>query len=339
MLTSLEIGRGPATSLFYSQTPQPLADTIVATIICIDSQEQTTADHKGRRSVNSAFDCGFLMCIGIPAQSHPQLSGAALCPLVRRLLVSLALTIQIAWAAPTFGQSWVVHQKTERLDVFSEFDIDVPALTRQLDSVRDELRRILELPDGGKNVQLILFKSPSSYRGYLSSRIPEGLKRRAIFYKRGDLLQIYAYRHAEFSTDLRHEYTHALLHQTLPYVPLWIDEGLAEFMEELPHSRKRSSRLAGMKWRCRSGWQPSLKGLEQIPTASGMTAAHYRDSWAWVHYLINDSDVTRLMLRDYLLAISAGEAPGAFSEWAGQHDTEVVKRVGSYFRRFRISLR
>ncbi|APZ92553.1 hypothetical protein [Fuerstiella marisgermanici] len=237
------------------------------------------------------------------------------------------------------GQVWVDHQKTESLEVFSEFRVDVDGIVKELQAVQREVQTLLELSGDNQNVQLILFKSPASYRAYLSSRIPEGLKRRAIFYKHGGLFQIYAYRHAELTVDLRHEYTHALLHQSLPYVPLWIDEGLAEFMEERPETREKSSRLAGMKWRCRSGWQPKLERLEQIPAASAMTAAHYRDSWAWVHYLMNDSTDTRLMLKDYLQAISAGEAPGAFSEWAVQRETEVVKRIGSYFRRFRISLR
>ncbi len=48
---------------------------------------------------------------------------------------------------------------------------------------------------------------------------------------------------------------------------------------------------------------------------------------------------SRSYLRQYLQAISAGEAPGMFSEWVAARDPEVIKRVGSYFRRFQISLR
>jgi len=138
---------------------------------------------------------------------------------------------------------------------------------------------------------------------------------------------------------LRHEYTHALLHQALPFVPLWIDEGLAEFLEEQRSARDKSSRLSAMKWRCRTGWKPSLAGLEKIPSASAMSSEHYRDSWGWVSFLANDSANTRDLLRTYLQAISAGEAPGDFSDWVQTRDPEAINRVGSYFRRFRISLR
>ena len=35
----------------------------------------------------------------------------------------------------------------------------------------------------------------------------------------------------ELAVDLRHETTHAVLHGLLPMVPLWLDEGLAEYFE------------------------------------------------------------------------------------------------------------
>lgn len=234
---------------------------------------------------------------------------------------------------------WVVHEQTESLEVFAEYATDVSAIVRELDHVSAELRQVLKQPEAAQNVQVILFKSPASYRASLAGKIPAALQRRAIFYKHGSLLQVYAYRHADVMTDLRHEYTHALLHQALPYIPLWIDEGLAEFLEERPERRTKSARLSGMKWRCRSGWQPDLKRLEAIPSAAAMTSADYRDSWAWVHFLLNGSDETRGLFRDYLAAVSAGEAPGAFSDWSGQRSPQTGKAIGSYFRKFRFALR
>lgn len=256
-----------------------------------------------------------------------------------RLLTCLAVLLTCRNALSDDAQEWAVYQKTESIELFAEFSVDVPRIVAQLDSVRSEFQQLFGLSVDQGNVQLILFKSPGSYRAYLQHKIPEARHRRAIFYRNGDVYQVYAYRHADLIEDIRHEYAHALLHHALPYVPLWIDEGIAEFIEDQPADRENSARLSGMKWRCRSGWQPNLNQLEKIPSASSMTSAHYRDSWAWIHYLVNESDTTRGLLRDYLQAISAGEAPGAFTEWAPQRDTLVVKRVGSYFRRFRISLR
>jgi hypothetical protein len=237
------------------------------------------------------------------------------------------------------AQQWEVHETLGNVELFAEFRLNPNIVAAQLASVEEELHRNLALaqPEEAK-IQIIVFKSVASYRSYLASRVPEALRRRAIFYRSGEQYQIYAYRHAQLLTDLRHEYTHSVLHRTLPFVPLWIDEGLAEYLEVQPERRAKSSRLVAMKWKCRTGWRPDLRRLESIPSAARMTSDHYRDSWAWTHYLLNESDQTRTLFRTYLAAISAGEAPGTFSEWVAPRDSELLKRVGSYFRRFRISL-
>ncbi len=239
----------------------------------------------------------------------------------------------------TLAQQWEVHETRGNVELFAEFPLLPDVVTAQLASVEEELKRNLDLaqPDDAR-IQVIVFKSARNYRAYLAKRVPQALHRRAIFYRSGDQYQIYAYRHDQLLTDLRHEYTHAVLHRTLPFIPLWIDEGLAEYLEDQPERRARSSRLVSMRWKCRTGWRPALHHLEAIPSADRMTSDHYRDSWAWAHFLLNESDQTRTLFQDYLAAISAGEAPGTFSEWTSTRDPDVIKRVGSYFRRFRISL-
>lgn len=254
------------------------------------------------------------------------------------------LFLAILWTtallpAQTRAQVWQIHEKHVGFELFSEANVGCGEIARQLNSVQRELGTLVELPDSLRNVEVVIFKSSQSYRNYLHQQLPEAIKRRAVFYKSGDTFQIYSFRHADLLMDLRHEYTHALLHQALPFVPLWIDEGLAEFMEEEPHLRAKSNRQKSMKWKCRTGWKPDLRRLEAIPSAAAMTQDHYRDSWAWVSYLLNESPNTRRHLQLYLQAISAGEAPGQFSEWGQSRDPEVIKRVGSYFRRIQISLR
>ena len=55
--------------------------------------------------------------------------------------------------------------------------------------------------------------------------------RRALFVKSGSRGRVFAYEHEDLAVDVRHESTHALLHASLPMVPLWLDEGLAEYFE------------------------------------------------------------------------------------------------------------
>ncbi|MEZ6129456.1 MAG: hypothetical protein R3C59_12300 [Planctomycetaceae bacterium] len=258
---------------------------------------------------------------------------------VRAAIVNVVLTAVGLCGATADAQPWVVHETGTGVEIFAEAQIPTDAILTELMQVQHELDTLLNLPRTPQTVQVIVFSSQENYRNYLRRHIPEGVRRRAIFYKSGTTFQIYSFRHSDLMVDLRHEYTHALLHQSLPFVPLWIDEGLAEFMEERPEQRARSSRQSGMKWRCRTGWKPNLSNLEKIPSAAEMTADHYRDSWAWAAFLLNESAQTRNLLKQYLTAISAGEAPGSFSEWVASREPEVVNRVGSYFRRIRISLR
>lgn len=236
------------------------------------------------------------------------------------------------------GQGWVTHAKLGKIECFAEFSLDVNSVNSQLQSVRSEFETRLQLNSTEPDVQVIVFASQQNYRNYLREKLPEAVSRRAIFYQNGSLNQIYTFRHQDLVTDLRHEYTHALLHAALPFVPLWIDEGVAEFFEEQKPVRDRSSRLKSVKWKSRTGWKPSIRDLERIPAAASMTSDDYRDSWAWIHYLLNNPSY-RKHLTSYLQAISAGEAPGPFSDWLAARDTEVVKRVGSYFRRIQFSLR
>ncbi|MEZ6060289.1 MAG: hypothetical protein R3C19_08015 [Planctomycetaceae bacterium] len=273
----------------------------------------------------------------IMANAQPQPSKAS--RLIRHVLLwSLVSAARLSVAGPA-NADWERHERRGQIEVFSEFGIDVDFVLTELQSVADEIRQKLELPPPARPIQIILFSSARGYRTHLANSIPESARRRAIFYRNGDVFQIYAYRSQALITDLRHEFTHALLHQALPYVPLWMDEGLAEYFEEAPDARAASQRLAGTKWKSRMGWTPGLKRLEQIPSADQMDADDYRDSWAWITYLMNGSPASRELLKTYLLAVSAGEAPGSFNEWAITRQPLVIKGVGSYFRRFQISLR
>ena len=177
-----------------------------------------------------------------------------------------------------------------------------------------------------------------SYLQFLENTIPQSRQRKAIFYRNGDVYQVYAYRSRTLITDLRHEVTHAILHQHLPFLPLWIDEGLAEYLEEPEFSRSDSSRTKSARWKARIGWSPSLQALENIPNAESMDADDYRDSWAMTCMLLNESDTSLQALRDYLAVIHQGEAPGLFSKFQKTADSAVFSRANSYFRKMPIRL-
>ena len=251
-----------------------------------------------------------------------------------RILLFFSLPL-VAHAQPS---KWVVEDKRGSIEVFAEFDPGMQDLWRNIDDVARELKVLLAVEPTGKPIQIILFLDQGSYLRYLASTIPQSLQRKAIFYRNGDVYQVYAYRSRTLTTDLRHEVTHAILHQHLPFLPLWIDEGLAEYLEEPESERSSSSRTKTARWRARVGWTPSLQSLENIPNAESMNADEYRDSWAMTCLLLNESDASREALRDYLAVIHKGEAPGPFSKTQKAANSGVFNRANSYLRKMSIRL-
>jgi hypothetical protein len=112
--------------------------------------------------------------------------------------------------------------------------------------------------------------------------------------------------------DLRHEVAHGFLHAVVPQLPLWLDEGLAEYAEvprgeaglNRPHVRLLAQRLAGDLWR------PNLERLEQLDSVAEMTQLDYAESWAWVHLLMETDPARRELLQAHLQMLRRdGKAP------------------------------
>jgi Protein of unknown function (DUF1570) len=129
----------------------------------------------------------------------------------------------------------------------------------------------------------------------------------------GEELLVYTYwgNGDRIQQDLRHELTHALLHSVLKDVPLWLDEGLAEYFE-IPKT-KTAVNLEHMK-QLRHGpsgpVQGDLNRLEQMTQVDQMSPAEYREAWAWVHLMLHSNDDARKVLVSYLKELRSTKNPG-----------------------------
>ena len=95
---------------------------------------------------------------------------------------------------------------------------------------------------------------------------------------------------------------------------MWLDEGLAEYFEAPAEERIwGNAHLMRVRWAARFGWRPNLDALEKKGDVSEMTDHDYRDSWAWVHFLMHSSPQTHALLVGYLREIGKGAVPGPFS--------------------------
>ena len=165
----------------------------------------------------------------------------------------------------------------------------------ELAGLRDQVNRELALLPGTATIQVYLFETPERYEYFIKERYPNLPMRRAFFVSQPpaqrlglvgpDDLLVYTQWGDRIQQDLRHELTHALLHSVIgPNVPIWLDEGLAEYFE-LPPDRKgvNINHLQALKQK----FKPDLPRLESLKEVSQMHPEEYRESWAWVHFMLN----------------------------------------------------
>jgi hypothetical protein len=134
--------------------------------------------------------------------------------------------------------------------------------------------------------------------------------------------------------DLRHEVTHAYLHAVLDALPLWLDEGLAEYFEA-PRSQRGFHRshverlLARMR---QTGWQPNLRRLEQLNPERDLNQDDYAECWAWVHFLLESRPETAEVLRSYLADLRRSDPASPLSARLDQSQPGAAEQLVEHVR-------
>jgi hypothetical protein len=213
---------------------------------------------------------------------------------------------------------------------------DLTPLFEELSSLELELQRTLAMPPAEQPVDVYLVENQKQHKALLHQLFPEVPYRRALYVQRGGQGSVYAYLHDELAIDLRHECTHALLHANLPVVPLWLDEGLAEYFEmpkqrrafEHPHFKK-------LGWNLRFGMIPKMQSLEKCQDLAEMGGAEYRFAWAWVHFMLHGPLPVHRALVHYLADIRRGNPPGQLSQRLTQAVPELDQQMVLHFKNWR----
>jgi hypothetical protein len=196
----------------------------------------------------------------------------------------------------------------------SDFPIDADApILHELSDLRETVYRQLRLPSANTLIQVYVFENRERYEKFMQTRYPELPRRRAFFIAQpravgaNDDLLVYTFWGDHIRQDLRHELTHALLHCVLKDVPLWLDEGLAEYYELPPEQRGiNAQHIATLK----ANFTPDLSRLEQMNQVAQMAPAEYREAWAWVHWMLHSSEASQQALLSYLQQLRATATPG-----------------------------
>ena len=198
--------------------------------------------------------------------------------------------------------------RREQIVLHSDFPLaKQDRLVTELCTQRERIANKLELSPSDMPIHIYLFGDETKYYDFLNLRFPGFPRRRAIFVETDVELAIYAHWGDHVAEDLRHEVTHGYLHASLPHLPLWLDEGLAEYFE-VGSAHHGLNTLHLQHLTTQENFQPNLQRLEQLTSGADMTQQDYAESWAWVHFLLeSDVDKTHLLI-DYLANLQQGAA-------------------------------
>ena len=252
----------------------------------------------------------------------------------REMLAGLAIACGFGLRQLPAAERWSSEVQQGIVTLRADFQVAEPrALIEHVLEIRAELEQTLQLQSGEQPIEVNLFRNRRNYLQYVTLRVPDGGKRQALFVKGPDAGRVYLYWHHEVETDLKHEGTHAVLHGTLPYLPLWLDEGLAEYFEA-PRSQRANGHphLRSVKWAVHLGWRPRLTSLEEISQLTDFEKNNYRDAWACTHYLLHRSPETRELLISYLQSIQQNRPPGRLSEHLQRLTPGFEQDIANHFR-------
>jgi hypothetical protein len=204
---------------------------------------------------------------------------------------------------------------------FSDFELDREhPVFRDLANLRDQVYKELRLPPGNAVVRVYLFQDRERYDQFMQASYPDLPPRRAFFIERQqvvggpDDLLVYTVWGDRARLDLRHELTHALLHSVLKDVPLWLDEGLAEYFE-LPAENQGVNPAHVEQLRHGMGelYKPDMSRLEGLTKVSQMKQREYWEAWAWVHLMLRTTPEAKGVLTAYLQQLRSNPTPGPLS--------------------------
>lgn len=191
----------------------------------------------------------------------------------------------------------------EQLIVHSDFH--VPSQHRifnELVQRRQQIATELEIPLSDEPIHIYLFEDARKFRSFMSRHYPAFPDRRAFFVKSDTSLVVFAYWGERVAEDLRHEVTHGYLHSVVPNLPLWLDEGIAEYYETPMGTEGFNAahiQLLANAARERH-WSPDLELLESIDDLRGLNQLNYAESWLWVHFLLHEDSQTSALICEML---------------------------------------
>src|SRR5713226_4192997 len=143
---------------------------------------------------------------------------------------------------------------------------------------------------------------------------------------------------------LYHEYTHAYFRYNFRGLPMWLDEGLAEFYGNTSIESKESGVGIPNENQIRTLKENQLLPIDQLVTIDRSSPLYntrehsgifYAESWALVHYLMLSDDVRgQDLINKYLRALHATDDPIEAANQSFGDLKKVSDKLNGYIRQF-----
>lgn len=219
--------------------------------------------------------------------------------------------------------------------------IEIEEVQRDIAKLQIDLIKYLGIPEPREGIILCLFNTRETYSAFVKQRYSMApLDRPALYIKDNGPGVLLVQRNDDMLLNIRHEMTHAYLNASLRNVPIWLDEGLAKYFEtpegqrgfDNPFLRSVQKNVARL-----FGKAPSLERLEKLQWIHQMGEREYRESWAWVHFLIHYSPLSQKLLAFYLRTLTPEKQDGISMErsFAIQKTTPMTNLLKNYVPEYR----
>ncbi len=241
-------------------------------------------------------------------------------PAKRLPLIALLLIAGGCATTGDRGQPIIPEQyktKTGPYVIFTNYALPTDdGVVKQLISLRAEVENTLgvHVEPGEHPIEVYILSDRKTYEHFVKFYYPELPARRAFFIAQGERRVVYTFKGDRLEEDIRHEASHALLNLAIGEIPLWLDEGLAEYFETTAPGGENKEHIARYGRDLEEGFSPDLTRLEGLKAVRAMTPRDYREAWAWVHYLLNESSDGRANLLGYIADLHKSTTPTPLSE-------------------------
>jgi hypothetical protein len=223
----------------------------------------------------------------------------------------------------------------DQLIVYSNFELPGQhRLLQELNAQRADLSSKLALPISDEPIHVYLFADAERFSRFMNQRFPDFPDRRAFFVETDTRLTVYAQWGDRVAEDLRHEVAHGYLHAVVQNLPLWLDEGLAEYFETPrgTHGINRPHIEEVVSLAKRGRWTPNLRRLEALQTPAQMSQAEYAEAWLWMHWLLESEPQRRHLLQSYLADLRRDAAVPPLSMYVRQLGGNAEAMLGEHLR-------